>query len=115
MHPQIGSRRMETAAVTRALNLIGVASFGNFPVFRLLDTHEAPWPLFYRFREVVQIVGHHPEVLDGVGGVLSVRPYQGLHIGDQSASFRDRFLQLDQVSLSRFTERCDRLVCVRYG
>jgi hypothetical protein len=75
VHPLIGSKRTETAAITRALNLIGVASFGNFPVFRLLDTHEAPWPLFYRFGEVVQIVGYHPEVLDCVGGVLSIRPY----------------------------------------
>src|SRR5207253_5700475 len=72
---------------------------GDFPVQRLLDPYQAPWPLLYRLRQITQVVGRHTYVLERIRDVLIVGANNRLQIADQGAGVRQRLLEFIEIGL----------------
>src|SRR5579864_1027530 len=56
----------------------------DFAILRLADAHQAPRTLFHLVRELIQIFGRNPQILDGSANVVVIGPDYGLYTANQA-------------------------------
>src|SRR4029077_15769813 len=77
------------------------SSLRNFPILRLRDPDQAPWPLLGRACDVVQVVRHLADVLQCDGDVVGVGSNDSVEAGDQAARLFQRSPKLAEGFLCR--------------
>src|SRR6266702_1602061 len=88
---------------------------GDYPILRLLDPYQAPWPLLYRLRQITQVFSRGTHVLERIRDVLMVSANHRLEITDQDACVCKGLAEFIKILLNRLAQSRDRFVGRRYG